>query len=415
MRSLVAALLVAYSVPVLAGDPDAAALELADRTDTTVARPSNWRAFVEAAAIHTDWRGAPARDARRLSLDVHYDAAWAPGWRAVFADRLDGTWTRGDAGHDEINTFKEAYLSWQPVPQQIFDVGRVNVRHGIATGYNPTDFFRGGAVRSVVSADPASLRENRLGTVLVRGQWLWNGGSVAALYSPRIEDTPNPHAYSADWGSTNNRNRWLLTGSARVSENFDPQWLIYGEEHEAPQFGLNLTTLLNDATVVYLEWSGGRAESLFARATAQNGDDAFRQRTATGLSYTMPNKLSVTLEYQHNSAALDHAAWQNLWQRTPLLYWQYRGVIQSLQEMPTRSAVFFYGKWQDALIPHLDLTGMVRSNAQDRSRFIWLEFRYHWDRVDIALQHQRNGGVTGSEYGALPEKSVWTALATLYF
>ena len=46
--------------------------------------------------------------------------------------------------------------------------GRINVRNGAALGYNPTDFFRSGALRSVVSIDPNSLRENRLGTVMLR-------------------------------------------------------------------------------------------------------------------------------------------------------------------------------------------------------------------------------------------------------
>jgi hypothetical protein len=415
MRPLLAVLLVALSIPTLAADPDSAALELADRTETERARTRDWRAFLEATTLHTDRRDDDSTErAHRLSVDVHVDTIWTSGWRAVLADRLDGTWTQGESGHDDVNTLKEAYLSWQPAPERIFDAGRVNVRHGVATGYNPTDFFRDGAVRSAVSADPASLRENRLGTALLRGQWLWDNGSIMMLYSPRIADSPDTHTYNPDWGATNNRDRWLLAGSVRLGEDFDPQWLVYGEEHESPQFGLNLTALLNNATVVYLEWSGGRAQTLFARATAQTGDDAFRHRTATGLSYTMPSKLSVTFEYQHNSAALDAAAWKELAENAPALYWQYRGAIRSWQEMPTRSALFVHAKWQDALFPHFDLTGMARINAEDRSRFAWTELRYHWSRADLAVQHQRHDGNGISEYGALPDRRTWSALVQVF-
>ena len=81
-----------------------------------------------------------------------------------------------------------------------------------------------------------------------------------------------------------------------------------------------------------------------------------------------------------------------------------------LQEPPTRQHVFLYAVWQDALVKHLDLTAMVRRDLVDHSRLQWLEARYHWTRMDLALQSQLNSGEPGSNYGALPDRRAWQLL-----
>ncbi len=64
---------------------------------------------------------------------------------------------------------------------------------------------------------------------------------------------------------------------------------------------------------------------------------------------------------------------------------------------------------------HLDLTAMVRHDLVDHSRLQWLEMRYHWTRVDVALQTQLDTGQPGSNYGALPDRRLWQALARYFF
>jgi hypothetical protein len=89
--------------------------------------------------------------------------------------------------------------------------------------------------------------------------------------------------------------------------------------------------------------------------------------------------------------------------------------VQYVQELPTQQAMFLYAGWQDAMIKRLDLSAMLRFNLADQSRLSWLEARYHWDRVDLALQWQLNSGNTGSEYGAAPQRAAWQALVRYYF
>ena len=403
------------AAPAPAADGEAAALSLADQTAETTEKSSDWRTFMEGAVRASTPQGGGARQhGGRLSFDVRYDGSFAPGWRAVLADRLD--MNRGEiANGGNINTLKEAYLSWQAAPERIADLGRINARQGVAFGYNPTDYFRAGALRSVVSIDPASLRENRLGSIMLRGQALWTGGSLAGLYSPKLADHPNSGAYSLDVGATNQRDRWQVALSQKLSDKINPQWLVSGGAGQSPQFGLNLTGLLNDATVAYAEWSGGRAPSLVTQALMRPKDTAFRSRLATGLTYTTASNVSLTLEYEYNGAGLDEAGWNALRSGSPLAYRAYRGFAADLQDPPTKQAVFLHALWQDALIQHLDLAAMIRYDAVDNSRLQWLEARYHWTRIDLALQAQLNNGRPGSNVGALPERRIWQVLARYFF
>ena len=415
MRVLALSLLVAVS-PVLASDDDAAALALADQTTAVPESSKDWRLFAEAALRQTRRRdeGGP-QNGERLSFDIRYDGRIATGWRAVFADRLDINRSGNAAGNTDVNTLKEAYLSWQAKPDLVADFGRVNVRYGVAMGYNPTDFFRASALRSIVSLDPASLRENRLGSVMLRGQKLWEGGSVTALYSPKLADRSNAGAYSIDLGATNQRSRWLVAASQKLSEQLSPQFLLSGGTGQSAQLGLNLTMLLSHATVAFAEWSGGRAASVLAQALAPPGDSAFRSRLSTGFTHTTGSNVSLTLEYEYHGAGLDQEGWNALRRGSPAAYGAYRSFAANLQEPVTRQNLFFYATWTDALVRHLDLTAMARYDLADRSRLQWLEARYHWTRVELALQAQLNDGAASSSFGALPERRSVQAVLRCFF
>jgi hypothetical protein len=403
-------------------DPDLDALKVADQMPNTVEQPSNWRLFAEAGAgVNRARLGGVSQQFQRLSLDLQYDNSFAPGWRAVLSDRLDVSWPPQATGlsHD-INTIKEAYLSWQVQTDQILDLGRINARNGVALGYNPTDYFRTSALRSVVSVDPASLKENRQGSVMLRGQKLWSGGSLTALYSPKLADERNYSSFSPDVAATNGQDRWLLTLSQQVMDGITPQVLLYKAEKQPVQIGLNLTALLNDSTVVFAEWSGGRSLSNFAQAMRQIGitypdDIAFRNHGATGLTYTTSNKISLTAELEYNGGGLDQEKWNSLGQASLQSYGIYRRFLQGVQETPAKRSVFVYASWQDALINHLDLAAMSRYDMADSSRMSWMEARYHLKHTEFALQWQRNSGKSLSNYGAAQQMQSWQLLARYYF
>lgn len=394
---------------------DADALLLADSAPSVVQVARDWQGFAESGFGQSSARlGASSTSNQRLSLDVRLDKALAPGWRAVLADRLDANWPAQNGTQHSINTLKEAYLSWQPQAEHLIDLGRVNARYGVATGYNPTDFLGAGAIRSLVSVDPGSLKKNRLGSVMLRGQVLWAGGSLGALVAPELAEPPSAAPFSLDLGATNRQTRWLLAASQRWSEHLNPQWLLTGGPGQASQLGLNLTTLLGDANVAVLEWSGARSPTQWSQALRSAEQAAWHNRLAVGLTHTTPGKLSLTLEYHHNSAALGDAAWNALALGQPQAYLQYRQWVQDAQELPTQQALFLGAGWTDAGLPHLDLSAMLRLNLADRSRLQWFEARYHFDQFDIALQWQGNQGSASSEYGAAAQSRAWQVLLRRY-
>ena len=390
-------------------DDDTAALSLAG--NSSAGAPKSASLMVEAALTEAQQTPGGYVSEERLSLDYRDDVVLAAGWRAVAADRLDVDWLDGA---EEINTLKQAYVSWQPLPGLLLDAGRVNARQGVALGYNPTDFFKADALRTVDSLDPDSLRDERLGTVMLRGEKLWDGGALTALYAPRLADTASDGPFSADFGATNHENRWLVALSQRLNSVFTPQWLVFGAQGRSPQAGVNVTTVLGQATVVFVEASGGRIPSLWAESLDLPGSEGLRARASTGFTYSTSNKLSLSLEYEYDGAALSRAGWNAARESDPENYGRYRTTVANLQELPTQHSVFAYASWQDLFTQHLDLSAFVRLDLVDHSRLPWVEMRYHWSHLDAAMRWQDYLGGPTSDYGASPSRQTWQVLLDYY-
>ncbi|MDR3416512.1 MAG: hypothetical protein P4L83_10030 [Nevskia sp.] len=400
-------------------DSDTDALKLADTTPEETARASNWRFFGEPAVGLVSVRGADGGevDTRRLSLGVQGETSQWHSLRASFADRWDiqGPPSAFGQRHANINTLKEGYLSWQAGSDWSADLGRINVLHGVALGYNPTDYFRAGAIRSIVSVDPASLKENRLGSAMARGQMLWNGGSVSAMFSPKLAVHDNNASFSPDWGATNFQNRGLIALAQRIGEDVNLGALLFDDGSHPPQLGLNTIALLNDSTVAFLEWSGGSGPTQEMQALGSEQKDRFHQRFSTGASYTTSGNVSLTFEYEYDGAALNRSGLDTLLHQSPQAYGQYFLYTANAQELPGRQAVFFYAGWNDAFVQHLDLSGFARYNLVDHSHLQWAEARYHLNRVDLAIQWQTDCGDSTSEFGAAPQSSVWQILLRYFY
>ncbi len=395
-------------------DDDAGALAL---SSAPLAQGSGTRELTttfEAAQTFAAQRGGDESDLQRLSVDARLDASFASVWRAVAAERVDAVWPGSFRGGDEVGTLKEAYIGWQPRADLLLDFGRINARQGVAFGYNPTDFLRANSIRSLVSLDPNSLRDNRLGTVMARGQFLWGGGSVTAAYAPQITDHSSAAALDPDWAATNAHSLWLLAVSQQVAPGWSPQWLAFGEKGRAAQIGMNLTAALGSSTVGYVEISGGQAESVLAQALDQPERDTFRSRAASGFTYSMANKLSLTFEYEYNGAGAGAVRWAQLRTGSFPIYGRYREFAQAQQDLPTRSNAFLYASWQDLFVQHLDLSAFVRADLIDQSRLPWWELRRHWTSVDLALRWQTVQGDITSDYGASPQRKVWQLLFDYY-
>ena len=410
-----------HATPAIGADANAEtdALDLQSAVSPTAptAPPSHdTRLFVEGAIGNASQRySLGSRNIARVSLDFFHTARLGSGLRAVFSDRLDQIHPRDAGASETVNSLREAYLSWQPEGgHTVVEFGRINLRYGPGYGYNPTDFFRDGSLRVITTADPFALRENRLGTVMLRAQRLWTDGSLSVAFTPKLADRPSPNAWSLDLGSTNNRDRGLLALGTQFTQRISSQLLVYKQQGSSPTLGGSLTALLSDAAVAHLEGTHGSESDLLSRVLASPSSAAKRNRLVAGVTYTTLGKLSVTGEYQYNGFGLDQSGWAAL-AASPATQLAYLREALRLQELAPRRAYLIYVTQKSLGWKDLDLTAYLRLNPADDSRLAWVELRHHWPSFDLSVQLQRNIGRASSEFGILPDSRIFQVLGKYYF
>jgi hypothetical protein len=402
-----------------AGD-EAAALDLVPNAEAAPRKAADRsiRLFGEFAAGRLSQRyGLASEDARRASLDFTWDFKPAAQWRGVVSNRLDDVHPVESGSRSTLNSLREAYLGWQDEAGRLgFEFGRLNVRNGPGYGFNPTDYFRDGASRAVTTADPLALRENRMGTVMLRALRLWDGGNVSLTVAPKLRDAPSLSSFSLDLGATNHADRVMLALSAQPSDKVSAQVFAFHERGKGAQLGANATALIGGALVGFAEWSAGKDHDLLSAALDARPRVVSRQRSTVGLTYTAPSKLAITAEYEYNGFALNRGQWNQAlaaYGIEPLGAYLY--TVQQRQDIASRKAVLVYASQRDAGIKNLELTALMRVNLEDHSRFAWAEARYHWPKFDVALQWQTNLGKAETEFGAVTGKSLLQLLAAFYF
>ncbi len=417
LRSCILVLAVLPALPAMADDDgDALKLESAP-AEAAPAGVRDTKIFIEGAVGSKSRRYQLAsQDIGRVSLDFSHTARLGNGLRAVFSDRIDHLYPNVAGSDPSINSLREAYISWQAEGgSTVIEFGRINLRYGPAYAYNPTDFFRDGSLRTLTTANPLALRENRLGSVMLRAQRLWTDGSLSVALSPKLANRPSLDVWSLDLGSTNHSDRALVALGTQFSQRISTQLLAYKVDGLSTTLGASMTALVSDAATAQLEWSRGSEPDLFSRALALPSSSATRNRFAGGLTYTTVGKLSVTAEYQYNGFALSKASAATLAANSPAAQVAYLLEAQRLQELAPRQAYLIYVTQKDLFLKDLDLTAFLRVNAGDRSHLAWVELRRHWPSFDLAFQLQQSIGRITSEYGILPDRRVIQLLGTYYF
>ena len=418
----------------------------------------NDRVYVENAFAITSLRDdlgvpfpppLPPRWEDRLFADARLQ--WPVGSTAfvAYSGRLNivaqeglGFPNRGNVTHD----LREIYASAEPAPRDYLDVGRINLKSGVALGFNPTDFFKARAVVDPLTADPSVLREDRLGTLMVRAQHVAERASIAAAYAPRVTDAAplaaDPYrGFSPLFGLTHATDRWLLKASVQLGEGVNPEMLLFHEDGQS-RVGLNLAESVGKSSVVYLEWSGGRRLGVADEALAfgkrvgaippaappvmtQGGEERFMNQLAVGASYTTGTKVTLNLEYHYNEAGFSRADWDRWFalgqgrpesSPIPRELWFIRAYANDRQEPLARHSVFLRADWVDFLVPKLELTGFVLADAQDGSTFVQLAADYA--RTDLWSFGALAAGTTGgrhSNFGSLPRAASVLFTARRYF
>ena len=339
--------------------------------------------------------------------------------------------------HESVrNDLRELFLSWQPTDGTWIDLGRVNVKSGVAVGYNPTDFFRTRAVVEPLTADPTILREDRLGTLMVLGQHVWTGGSFTAAFAPKVTkptaiytniDLPD---FDPMLDRTNAQDRFLLKGSATIANGFSPELLLY-HAGDRTQVGTNMTVGIGQQTIAYVEWAGGVRASLIADALAYGRETGtlpkqapavipadtsqyFQNDLSAGFSYTpVDTRLTLNFEYHYHEAGFTPQDWRNWFNAAAqhgnipgvdAALWYIRSYAQDQQEPETRHSAFVRADWTDAFVTDLEITALANVNLQDGSGLVQATADYYLSSAwTIGGQASVTFGGRRSEFGSLPQ------------
>jgi hypothetical protein len=335
------------------------------------------------------------------------------------------------------NEFREGFVSWQASPGDYLDAGRINVKSGVAAGFNPTDFFKTRAVVEPLSADPAVLREDRLGTVMVTGQHIGEGGSVLAAFAPafyspsRVYTPTTLPSFNPMFDRTNAHDRLLLKGSAKIVGDLSPELLVYHEGNQT-ELGANLAEGVGQSTILYAEWAGGPRTSLIADALRYGVDTGtipgnapnvlpfdprrhFQNDLSAGASYTTEAKVVFNVEYHFHQAGFSPQDWRNWFATgtsalsTPPVraeLWFIRGYAAEQQEPTATHAAFVRVDWVDAFVPHLELTAFASIDLHDGSTLTQATADYALsDTWSIGALVAATFGRARSSQGSLPQSA----------
>lgn len=352
-----------------------------------------WYAYRGTMAVPSS-SDIPSRWSNRLSADAL--ASWKLGGdlRLTVSDVLsvssaDGT---GFPRESVRNDLRELYVTWDVTSETFLEAGRINVRYGVALGYNPTDFFRARSAVAQSSSDPGALRNNRLGTVMIRAQHVYSGGSLEFIYAPKLH-SPVPLGGLADpfdpkFDQTNGSDR-LAASWSFAWEDFSPQLLVFYEEGRA-KFGFNASHPVGNSIIAYLSWAGGNAPSVIADAIAfgkRTGtlpaampvlpavsfSRGFKSDISAGASWTGEYKQTVSVEYNFHEAGFSKDVWR-AWFDTGAdptlssLMWYIRGYANDRQQPASQHQAFIRADWAEPFhIPHSDINGYVMANLTDGS------------------------------------------------
>ncbi len=381
----------------------------------------------------------------RTSLNGRWQWDLGQDVAVTFSDRLNLFARDGlgfGQGRTASNDLREAYATWEAAPRTYVEAGRINLRNGVALGFNPTDFFRAGTLLDQATADPSALRENRLGTLMVRAQHIADWGAVSFAYAPRLFDPTrigqgataplDPH-----FDRTNAADRWLATLHADVGD-IAPELLVYGKDGRT-RIGSNISTPIGQQMVVYGEWSGGQSQSLAAEAIAYgirtgtlpanapllpNASTArgFRNDLAVGFAWTGESKVTVNLEYIFHEAGFSRTDWQRwfaLGHASPLIggeMWYERAYAADQQLPVARQQIFLRADWPDGLLRDVDLTALTFVSLDDGSATAQVSAVWNIDRAWTAGAYLgANFGPPRSAYGSLKSALGATMQVIRYF
>lgn len=424
---------------------------LEDRTPEMAELPRTSAVFAEAngEAVRRRALAVPVpasaldREVLRLLVDGRGDWQLGTGLTAKASARAAAARTHdGATSQDEQFDLREAALQWRINERDVTELGRVNLRQGAALGFNPTDYFKTRTAVDTSTRDPQAQRVNRLGTVMLNAQRVGDSGSLLAALAPRLAQPASFSDAESDerlrLGDTNGETRLLLKGQPGLWPAFRPELLAF-KDAAGWRWGANLAQALGQQTTWFVEYSGGRRQSLWQRAledgvavgdlpasalaaSDRQGSEHWQHDLAAGWTWTGENRLSLTAEFDYHQAGFSRSDWQR-WvalrsagSGASSLAWYLRGYSNAQQEPLFRRNLFLRAQWDQAGSRDLTLNAFVNRNLDDDSSLVQVGLEYRMSPSSrLRAMALFTTGRADSQYGSDPARNAFLLGYVHYF
>ncbi|OMH29129.1 hypothetical protein BGP75_20470 [Motiliproteus sp. MSK22-1] len=290
--------------------------------------------------------------------------------------------TEFDFDNDARLDTQELALTYSPDISWTWILGRYNVRNGVASGFNPTDWFKDNSQIVVETFDVADRRNDRLGILSFQGVFLTPEALINFGYRPEVSDgkeklTTDKDIFGLSLDRTNSEDAlWVKYTPSRWKNLSLTGTGLYIKDK--PAFGLELSMAVSESVVIYGEWSEQKRLSIPAEAIGSdasiygNTELQYYSQIATGFTWSVGDNfvgdedISLSLEYHYNEAGLDKddlSAW-----KASTTAGKISGIANRRQEPLARHQLFARIGWND-VIGDSDLSLITTYTPLDESGF----------------------------------------------
>ena len=374
-------------------------------------------------------------------------------------DTLHWIYEETDESADDSgsNHLKELYVTWEPDISFIGELGRINLKNGIAAGFNPTDYFKKNAVGARYSDDQTYLRENRIGTWMARMEAIFSSAMIGLAYAPKIEIDEDSNWQKREYfglglADLNHDDRGLAKFSFKIFDDTKPEFIYYLEDSDRPHFGFSISSGFGKRVIAYAEFSLGNRYNIISETANQLREDGllseeqefvfsedkekshYRQY-AFGFSYTEDIKRTTTFEYHYNEAGFNKNDWKAYFdegeQAAKMLenaataaygnailgqLWAIRDWSRNADEPLSQENLFIRSQWQEVWGDNFDLTGLLSIDLTNGGFIFQSKADYEWhDALFISFAATFYQGSSRTQYGSSLYSYSLEAMISYYF
>lgn len=311
---------------------------------------------------------------------------------------------------------KQWIWRYDSADQGIWRWGRINLRSGVAFGFNPTDYFRAAGLAGTNQQDAQARRDNRLGNLGLHWSYTQPGMAYDLFYAPKVQ--VSEHHLGGDkpviglhLNDTNPSSRWLLRYSRTHSSGLYQDYTALIDEGDL-QLGANMSQVLSQQWLLYGEVQLSHQTTLRNQWLNVSQGKRVRTLAAVGASFSSERNITTHVEYHYSGIGL----------RPEQLGDVISGPERAMRAMFARQSIplsrhylWLRAHWQDPF-PRTGLSAMGYFNLDDHSRMLQLSGEYHLnDTWSTSLRANRFMGAANSEFGSSPQTSQVTFQLNYFF